>query len=266
VGSGRASAPRAPRLLLALLLCVVLGACRLQLDVNVEVEEDGSGAVEVVVGVDRDGVERIGGDLETVLAIDDLQDAGWTIDGPDEEADGFTRVWFRKGFDDPEGAGEVFEEIAGEDGPFQGFAVSHDSSLARTEWGFRGRVDFSGGLEAFSDDELAAALDGEPLGQSVEEIEAQLGEALSRIIQVRVGVRLPGEVTSNATTKAENGALWQVGFGDGTIDMEATGEETRTTTVVGLVVAIVCAVLLLVYGLVRLAMRSSDSQRNATPA
>jgi hypothetical protein len=246
-------------------MVVLLGACRLQLDVNVEVAEDGSGTVEVVVGVDRDGIERIGGDLEAVLAIDDLEDAGWTIEGPDEESDGFTRVWFRKAFDDPEGAAAVFEEIAGEDGPFQDFAVSHDSSLARTRWGFRGRVDFSGGVEAFGDDELTAALDGEPLGQSVEEIEAQLGEALSRIIQVRVGVRLPGEVTSNATTKAENGALWQVGFGDGTIDMEAKGEETRTATVVGLVVAIVCAVLLLVYGLVRLAMRSSDNQRSATP-
>ena len=245
---------------------VLLAGCRLQLDVNVEVNEDGSGAVEVVVGVDRDGIERIGGDLGAVLATDDLQAAGWAIEGPDEEADGYTRVWFRKSFDEPEEAAVIFEEIAGEAGPFQDFAVSRDASLARTEWGFTGRVDFSGGLEAFSDDELAAALDGEPLGQSVEAIEAQLGEALSRIIQVRVGVRLPGEVTSNATTKAENGALWQVGFGDGAIDLEATGKDTRTSTVVGLVVAIVCAVLLLVYGLVRLAMRSSDNQRKATPA
>jgi hypothetical protein len=247
------------------LLGLLLGACRLQLDVNVEVAEDGSGEVEVVVAVDRDGIDRIGGDLDAVLATDDLEDAGWTIEGPDEETDGFTRVRFRKAFDDPDEASAIFEEIAGEEGPFQDFAVSHDSSLARTEWGFRGRVDFSGGLEAFGDDELAAALDGEPLGQSVEEIEAQLGEALSRIIQVRVGVRLPGEVTSNATTKAENGALWQVSFGDGTVDMEANGEETRTATVVGIVVAIVCVVLLLVYGLVRLARRSSANQRSATP-
>ena len=260
-GSGGASAPAPRRLLLVLLLCILSAGCRLQLDVNVEVAEDGSGAVEVVVGVDRDGTERIGGDLGAVLAIDDLEDAGWRVEGPDDEADGFTRVRFRKPFDDPEGASAIFEEIAGQEGPFQDFAVSHESSFARTEWGFRGRVDFSGGLEAFSDDDLAAALDGEPLGQTVEEIEEQLGEALSRIIQVRVGVRLPGDVTSNATTKAENGALWQVGFGDGTVDMEANGEETRTASVVGIGVAIVCAVLLLVYGLVRLAGRSLRRRR-----
>jgi hypothetical protein len=196
---------------------------------------------------------------------DDLEDAGWSIEGPDEESDGFTRVWFRKGFDDPDEAAAIFEEIAGEDGPFQDFAVSHDSSFARTHWGFRGRVDFSGGVKAFSDDELGAVLDGEPLGESVDEIEQQLGEALSRIIQVRVGVRLPGDVTSNATTKAENGARWQVAFGDGTVDMEAQGQETRTATVIGVAVAILCAGVLLVYGLVRLAMRSSDRKRSATP-
>jgi hypothetical protein len=249
---------------LVALLGLLASACRLQLGVNVDVEEDGSGTVEVVVGVDRDGIERIGGDLGAVLAVDDLEDAGWTVEGPTEEDDGFTRVHVRKAFDSPTEAEAIFEEIAGEDGPFQDFGVSRDSSFARTEWGFTGRVDFRGGAEAFGDDALAAELDGEPLGQSVEEIEAQLGEALSRIIQVRVGVQLPGEVTSNATTKAANGAVWQVGFGDGTVDMEASGEEQRTASLVGIGVAAACLALLLLYGLVRLAMRSSH--RRATPA
>ena len=265
-GSGGASAPRAPRRLALLLLVVVLGGCRLELDVNVEVFEDGGGAVEVVVAVDRDGIERIGGDLGAVLAIDDLEGAGWTVSGPDDEADGFTRVRFRKAFDDPEEAAAIFEEIAGDDGPFQDFAIRRESSFARTEWGFTGRVDFSSGLEAFGDEELAAELDGEPLGQTVEEIEEQLGEALSRIIQVRVGVRLPGEVTSNATTKAGNGAVWQVGFGDGTVDMEATGEEGRTASLVGVGIAAACLVLLLLYGLVRLAMRSTAARRDPPAA
>jgi hypothetical protein len=251
-------------LLLGALVCLLASACRLELDVNVEVAEDGSGTVEVVVGVDRDGIERIGGDLDAVLAVDDLADAGWTVEEPDEEDDGYTRVRFRKPFDDPSEAAVIFGEIAGEDGPFQDFAVSRKSSFARTEWGFTGRVDFRGGLEAFGDDELAAELDGQPLGQTVEEIEAQLGEALSRIIQVRVGVRLPGDITSNATTKAGNGAVWQVGFGDGTIDMEASGEEQRTASLVGIGVAAACLAILLFYGLVRLAMRSSH--RRDTPA
>ncbi len=221
-------------------------------------EEDGSGVVEVVVGVDRDGVERIGGDLGAVLEVDDLVEAGWTVDEPVLEEDGFTRVRIRRGFTDPAGAAAIFDDIAGEEGPFQDFAVERTTSFARTEWRFDGRVDFSGGLEAFGDDDLAAELDGEPLGQTVEEIEAQLGESLSRLIQVRVGVRLPGDVRSNATTKADNGAVWQIGFGDGALDLSATGEETRTSTLVGAGVGAACLVALLVYGLIRLAVRSTD--------
>jgi hypothetical protein len=250
------------RVLLLLVGAVLLASCRLQLDVNVAVEEDGSGSVEVVVGVDRDGIERIGGDLGAVLEVDDLTAAGWVVDGPDLESDGYTRVRIRRDFADADEAAEIFADIAGDEGPFQDFAVRRDRSFARTEWGFTGRVDFSGGLEAFGDTGLAAELDGEPLGQSVEEIEAQLGESLSRLIQVRVGVRLPGDVSSNATTKAGNGAVWQVAFGDGAVDLEATGEQQRTSTWVAIGIGVTCAVLLLVYGLIRLAMRSTAKRRS----
>jgi len=252
-----------PRVLLLLVGAVLLASCRLELDVNVAVEEDGSGSVEVVVGVDPDGIERIGGDLGAVLEVDDLTAAGWAVDGPDLESDGYTRVRIRRRFADADEAAEIFADIAGDEGPFQDFAVRRDRSFARTEWGFSGRVDFRGGLEAFGDAGLAAELDGEPLGQSVEEIEAQLGESLSRLIQVRVGVRLPGEVTSNATTKAGNGAVWQVAFGEGTVDLEATGEEPRTSTLVAVGVGGGCAVLLLLYGLIRLAMRSTATRQRS---
>lgn len=248
------------RLLLLVTGAVLLASCRLELDVNVAVEEDGSGSVEIVVAVDADGIDRIGGDLGAVLEVDDLVAAGWVIDGPDLESDGYTRVRFRQAFSDATEAAAIFDQIAGDDGPFQDFAVRRATSFARSEWGFTGRVDFSGGLEAFGDDALAAELDGEPLGQSVEEIEAQLGESLSRLIQVRVGVRLPGEVTSNATTKAGNGAVWQVSFGDGPVDLVATGEEQRTASLVGAGVGAACLVLLVVYGLVRLAMRSTGAR------
>ncbi len=236
----------------------------MQIDVNVLVEEDGSGIVEVVVGVDRDGIERIGGDLGAVLEVDDLLGAGWTVDDPVLEDDGFTRVRIRRAFTDPASAAVIFADIAGDNGPFQDFAVGRSRSFATSEWTFEGRVDFSGGLEAFGDDALAAELDGEPLGQTVEEIEAQLGDALSRLIQVRVGVRLPGDITSNATTKADNGAVWQIGFGDGELDLTATGEETRTTTLVATGLGATCVVVLLLYGLIRLAMRSTDKRQSST--
>ena len=62
---------------------------------------------------------------------------------------------------------------------------------------------------------------------------------------------------SNATTKAGNGAVWQVGFDDGAVDLEATGEESRTSKLVAVGVGAALTVVLLLFGLVRLAMRST---------
>lgn len=250
------------RVLLGTLLVVLLASgCRLELDVNVSMDEDGSGTVEVVAALDPDAVERIGGDLGAVVELDDLRAAGWTVDGPTEDRDGFTRLRVQRAFGTPEEADEILAVIAGEEGPFQDFSLRRDVSFATTEWAFSGRVDFSGGLEALGDEALAEALDGEPLGQTVEEIEAQLGESLSRLVQVRVRARLPGEVTSNATTQADNGAVWQVGFGEGAVELEAEGTEHRTSTLLLVGAAVVLGLALLVVVLVRLAGRVTARDR-----
>jgi len=237
---------------------VLLSSCRLQLVVDTAVDEDGSGQIEVAAGLDEDAVDRIGGDLAAVLATDDLVAAGWTVDPPALEDDGYLWVRLRRPFADARQAAAIFADIAGADGPFQDFSVRRKSSFARTEWGFTGRLDFRGGPEAFGDAGLAAELDGEPLGQTVAEIEAQLGEPLSEAIQVRVSVRLPGEVTSNAPVTVDHGGVWQVGFGERSVALEATGEERRTSSLVAVGVSAACAGLLVfagLWGLVRLVRR-----------
>lgn len=249
--------------LLLLLPWILLGgaACQLQLDLNVAVDEDGSGQIEVVVGLDPDAIERIGGDLEAVLVVDDLEEAGWTVDGPILDPDGYTRVRVGHSFANPEEAADVFEQVASADGPFRGLAVTRTTSFARTEWGFTGRIDFSGGIEALGDAGIAAELDGEPIGQSQEDIEAQLGEPLSDAIDVRVGVRLPGEVTSNATMQADEGGRWQVPWGADALDLMAQGEETRTPTLVAAGVGVVCVALLVGLGMVRVVRGRGGTRR-----
>src|SRR5687767_8648392 len=138
-------------LLLVALLAIVGGGCRLELDVNVEVASDGSGSVEVVVGLDPDGLDKIGGDLLAVVDVNALEGAGWVVDGPAAEGDGFTRVRIRHPFDTPGDAAEVFEQIAGDEGPFQDFQIARDTSLTETRVEFTGRVDFAAGLDALAD-------------------------------------------------------------------------------------------------------------------
>ena len=78
---------RGRRGLVLVALLVLLGTgCRLELDVNVQVASDGSGVVEVVVGLDPDALDKIGGDLLAVLDVRALEVAGWVIDGPSSPA------------------------------------------------------------------------------------------------------------------------------------------------------------------------------------
>jgi hypothetical protein len=239
-------------------VALTVAGCRMQLDVNVAMREDGSGTVEVVVGLDADAIRRIGGDLQRVMEVDDLVAAGWTIDGPTKERDGYTRVGVRHPFDTPAEANELFRQIAGEEGPFQQLHLDRSSSATQTAWDFSGHVDFAGGLEALSDAGVAAQLDGQPLGQSVDELERLLGEPIDQVIRVRVGVRLPGEVSSNGTATSDHGAVWSVQFGDPTVDLRAHGEEQHTSVLVAAGVAVVALLLLIVYALVRLTRRGRN--------
>ena len=99
--------------------------CRLELDVNVDVAADGSGAVEVVVGLDPEALDKIGGDLRAVLDVEALEDAGWVLDGPSADSDGYhAGLRIRHPFGSPAEAARVFEQFAGHEGPFQDFAVT----------------------------------------------------------------------------------------------------------------------------------------------
>jgi hypothetical protein len=246
------------------LLVVLASACQVRADVSVDVELDGSGTVTVAVALDEDAVSRLP-DLSTLVRVDDLEQAGWTVTGPEPDDDGLT--WFRasKPFADPEEANAIFEEISGEQGPFRGFEVTRDRSFGRTDLGFHGTVDFSGGLASFSDAELAQSLEGQPLGEPVEQIEQRIGDSLDRVFQFRVAVRLPGEVESNAPGGPTNGAVWEPRLSEGgPVELEASSTVWRRGAVVAAVVAGVALVLLLGWLLITLADRSRKRRAAST--
>lgn len=257
----------ARRLLGLLAVVVVATACQVRTEVAVDVDDDGSGTVTVAVGLDPDAASRFPG-LADDLRVDDLEATGWTVTGPAVEADGFSWIRASKPFATPEDAGGVLAEIAeiaGTDAPFRDFAVTRERSFARTEYGFTGTVDFSGGLEAFGDEALTAALDGEPLGESVQAIEDRIGQAIDQAFTFRVAVGLPGEVESNAPTSASNGAVWEPRLSEGrAITLAASSEVVRTRSLVLAALAIVGAVGALTVGAV-LPVRRARRRRALRP-
>jgi hypothetical protein len=248
--------------LAAVVLAVVLGtsACRVQTDIGVTVKENGSGTVSVAVGFDDDALRRTPSLLQS-LRTDDLKAVGWTVVGPLKAADKLTHVEVSKNFANPDEAAKIFTELSGNNGPFRDFAITRTRSFAHTKFTFTGTVDFTGGLESFSDSELAAQLDGKPLGDDLQAIEQRIGEPLDDVFQFRISVHLPGEVRSNAPVQLAGNAVWQPRLSQaGPMQLRASSTSTRWQTLVPTVIAIAAAIALVVV----LALRGVSALRRRT--
>lgn len=250
---GRGPGARARRSLRALLLVVLAlcgAACELRTEVNVSVEEDGSGVLEIGVGLDEEGMAEQPGLLED-LEFGDLIEAGWQVTEPTEEGDGYTWVRVSRRFDHPDELAPLVEQVAAEDGPFRDFRLERDQEFAETRYRFHGVVDFSEGVGSVTDDpELGEALGADPL----ELIEDRLGRAVDELVGVQVAVRLPGDVQSNAPTQASNGAVWTPSVLESeAVELTATSSVARTERLLWLGVAVVGAFALVLLLAIRLA-------------
>lgn len=246
------------RSLLALVVValLVLTGCQADVTVGVDVEEDGSGVVEVSVALDADAVARVEGldDLRT----DDLEDAGWTVAAP-QESDGGGRVLLAsKPFVDPDDLSAVLQEVSGPAGPYAQLGLAVDRPFGRTDMRFEGVLDGSVGVDAFADPGVAAALDGLPFGQDLAALEAELGAPPGSFVGLALEVELPG---SDAAAER-----WET-----TLDAElatpvlATAEVTRTQPLLLAGAAALLAVLLVLLVLIRLflALRRRRRRRRA---
>lgn len=212
-----------PRLLpsaLTLLVVAATTACQVRTAVTVNVEEDGSGEVAVVVTLDPEAVERLPDldgdgaagpvDLAALVRDDDLVAAGWTVAEPEARDDGTVHLEATRSFGTPAEADRVLAGLTGPSGALSGLHLTRTESFGRTRYTFHGTADLSGGLEAFGDEGLAAALEGEPLGEDAAALEERLGTPLAEAFTLEVTAALPGEETT-----------WSPRLGGDPVDMQA---------------------------------------------
>lgn len=204
----------------SLLVVVVASACQVRTTVTVDVADDGSGTVEVAVELDAEAVAQLpdldadgasdAADLDALVRDDDLVAAGWTVEGPDTGDDGGVRLQAQRSFGTPGEADRVLAELTGPSGALRDLGVTRSESFGRTRYGFEGTADLSGGLEAFGDEGLAAALEGEALGEDAAAIEERLGRPLADTFTLEVTARLPGGSSS-----------WSPRLGDAPLEMRS---------------------------------------------
>jgi uncharacterized protein len=267
IAKGRSSGRPSRLVLLGVLVALTATACQVRTTVAVDVADDGSGTVEVAVGLDGDAVGRLPdldddgrstvADLAGLVRTADLAAAGWQVSNPaaDPSADDGI-VWIRatKSFGTPEEAGRVLGEVTGTDGPLRDLRVDRHDSFGRTRFTFEGTADLSGGLEAFGDEGLAAALDGEVLGQDAAAIEAELGRPLADMFSLEISADLPGDSTA---------AVWAPVLGGPPVEMASTGTVRDWWVLALATLAVACGLALVIVLLVRVLRRGRARGRPA---
>jgi hypothetical protein len=239
------------RLLLGLVGVVVLATgCRVDTTTRVEVAEDGSGTVTVEVVLDQEAAGRIP-DLAEQLRTRDLQRTGWTITGPEETAGGVT-ITATKEFFEPGQLAEVLGQVGGARGPFVEPVLTRERGFGTTAYEFSGSLDLSRGVATFSDRRLTQLLDGFPIGQDQEQLEAELGAPLSDLSSFTFELVLPDGGGTQTST-------YEVRLGDPPSILAAATEE-RNLLVFGLAGGAAAAVLLLVLVLLWRLIRGARSR------
>ena len=141
----------------------------MDVNVGIDVGEDGSGTVTVAIGVDDDLLSRVPGAADRVH-LDDLKAAGWEVTGPAKEADDNTWVHLSHPFANPTEMKELLAEINGAGGPLGAFGLEVQRRVGREDMGADGEAGLTGGIAGFVDPDLAAAFGAsKPLEQLVQE-------------------------------------------------------------------------------------------------
>ena len=170
---------------------MVLSGCQARLDVDIDAQPDGRGEVRATVVLDREAADQVP-NLAQQLRVADLEQAGWSVEGPSRRDDGGAQIRAVRPFASSAGAAQALRELAGAEGAFRDFRLDVHRSFLRTRTAVTGTVDLSSGLEGFGDQVLRQRL-GSPLGVDPATVERQLGTPLREVFAFRVRALLPGE-------------------------------------------------------------------------
>lgn len=210
-------------------LLLLLGGCRAEALVLLEVDERGVGSMTATVSLDEAAAAKVG-DLGDFIEAADLEAAGWRVT---TSAD---RVKIERPVDGPGDVNAAFDQLSGAGGPFANLEFERDQGFVSTRTALSGRVDLSAGLAAFGDVELTQ-ITGSPTGV----------DAPPSVLGLTLAVELPGdEEVDTATGRAS----WALPLGEVT-EVQAKSVDLNWVGLGAAAVAFLAGATLLAAGLRR---------------
>ncbi len=217
------------RPLIGLLLSVaLLGACRVDNIVTLNVKPNGSGTLAVVTTVDAEVVANypnIGSDL----SFDDAKAAGWKVSEVASTQDGGLQVRVSHHFNNPQEATTLLNQLSGEYGPFKDMSLSRDGKDTDSTFTLGGNLEVNGGMNAFADGKLLSIIGGAPYKQALADSNQDIGQAVS----ITFLARMPGKVVSTSGTPDGIDAItWNVAFDGSSQNVAAVTENTAVASTI----------------------------------
>lgn len=229
--------------LVAALACgTLLAACRVDTTVSLKVDRNGSGEIVVVVTADKDIVKQAP-KLSTDLNFGDMTKLGWKVTGPTSTDDGGLQVALTHNFVNESEATTLLAQLNGNRGPFRDVKLAREGKSRDSVWKLTGRLEVTGGLQAFADDQLMQVVGATPYEQTVKDAGLDLGKAVG----LTFDATLPGDIKST-TGVEQNGVLtWRVATDGTPVDLTTTTNEVDVAGTIGGILSFVARALLFLW-------------------
>lgn len=206
-----------PLVLLGLL--TTLAGCRVDVRVDVVMDELGAGTVTVAVTADAELLDAAPG-LADDVRTDDLAEAGWVVDGPTPTDEGGLELVLTYRFDSPDEANRALGQLSGSQGPFVDVRVDRVVDGRDVTYSLDGTLVVTDGLEAFTDRAMTELVGEVPYEDEL----AERGLRLEEVLGIDLTVRLPGEVRKSTGTEADGALTW-------TVPLDGSSQSLVTTSV-----------------------------------
>ncbi len=243
---------------------VLLASCRVDQKVSLEVNPNGTGSVTVVVTADKDIVSKVP-TLAQDIRTDDLKQAGWETDGPKKTKSGGLTIELTRSFQNPAEANAVLAQISDDKGPLHDMVVTRTGKDTNSTWTLAGRLEITGGLDAFVDDATRELLGVTPYAAEVAESGLDLGDAIG----ITFSATLPGKVDSSNGVTDEDALTWRVPVDGSKIDLAASVTHVAVATSVSRVARVLLLGLLVLWisatAILLLLVANARNRRARTP-
>jgi hypothetical protein len=251
-------------------LCVVacaallLTSCRVDQSVSLTVNPNGSGEVTVVITADKDIVAKAP-NLAADLRTDDLVEAGWEVSKPVKTKTGGLTVTLVRPFRNPAEANIALSQVNGPKGPLHKMVVTRTGKDTNSQWSLAGRLEVTGGLEAFIDDAGLGLVGAAPYLANVQEAGLDLGDAVG----ITFTVALPGDIDQSTGVKGDGGVSWAVPMDGSKVDIATTSTNVDVVSSISRVSKVLLLGLLVLWiaaTLILLLLVGNARQRRSRPS